>query len=146
MKFSTSSAMVLVSVLSLGGCRSSQSGGDYVAASGRVDVPPPAPTMKPVVTPPAPVARVTGNETPPQEAPPQQASLAVFDTPEAAMLAVAGAAESGDHDKEVRIFGQGCQDMIDSDDTAADNDDCRRVAAMIREHLEFEDGAAGHKS
>jgi hypothetical protein len=106
-------------------------------------MPVPAPVAEASTPLPEPTALVPRDEAPSEAS---QPSLAAFESPEAAMLAVAGAAESGDHAREVEIFGQGCHDMIDSGDDDADRDDCHRVAAMIREHLEFEDGAAGRKS
>lgn len=68
-----------------------------------------------------------------------------FDSPESAMRAVADMAESADDAHATRIFGRECHDVLQSDDEAADHEDCLRVAGMIRERLDFEDGADGTK-
>jgi hypothetical protein len=72
-------------------------------------------------------------------------AVTVFESPEAAMLAVAAAAEAGDHDRMTKVFGHDCHDVVESDDRTADGDDCARVARMIRERLAFEDAAEGRK-
>jgi hypothetical protein len=69
------------------------------------------------------------------------AELAAFATPEAAMLAVAAAAENGDRDRMLALFGHDCGDVIGSGEPGEDGDDCLRVARMIRERVTFDDGA-----
>jgi hypothetical protein len=132
------SALSIAALAAIVACRSSDSGYStgVVARSEPVETSVPAPALAAV---PAPrqVAEVT---TQPQDA--ESASrpieLMAFATPEAAMNAVATAAEAGDHARMTALFGHDCGDVVGSDDAPADGDDCVRVARMIREQVAFE--------
>lgn len=90
----------------------------------------------PALPPPAP-AVVVAPSNGDGAAPPAEGG--VFESPEAAMLAIASAAEAGDFDRIKAIFWRDCEDMIEPQDERDDEDDCVHVAAMIRERLAFDD-------
>ena len=146
MRLSRISSMIAIAALAaVVACHSSYSGdsGSGYAGSSTGVVARSEPTESSVPAPalaaaPSPVMMVDG-KSPPQDAEaasrPEQAAFA---TPEAAMIAVAAAAEAGDHARMTALFGHDCGDVVDSDDKPADGDDCVRVARMIREQLTFE--------
>jgi Protein of unknown function (DUF2950) len=143
-----SGALAIAALTAIVACRSSYSGysdsgysGSSMGVAARsepVEMPAPAPALAPAPAP-RPVVEVT---PPPQDAESasRPAELEAFATPEAAMNAVAVAAEAGDHDRMKTLFGHDCGDVVGSDDAPADGDDCVRVARMIREQVTFENG------
>jgi hypothetical protein len=153
MRLSTLSTLALAALITATGCRSSSGYESPVyASSGSVSSSPSGVSAGAVITAPTPEpARIAVAKEPPAPAATTTAEPAVsvssnaFDSPEAAMLAVAQAAESRDHDRIVAIFGEGCHDMIGAHEDSDNEDDCLRVAAMIRERLVFEDQGAGRK-
>lgn len=67
----------------------------------------------------------------------QQPSQAVFDTPEAAIAALADLIGQNDEQRLEQLFGPGSADLFQSGDEFADREDYMRVGAMIREDVEF---------
>ena len=141
-----SSVLAIAALAAVVACHSSYSGYSdsgysgsstgVVARSEPVETSAPAPALAPVPPPGADGRR----QSPPQdaEAASRPVELIAFATPEAAMIAVATAAEAGDHDRMTALFGHDCGDVVGSDDAPADGDDCVRVARMIREQVTFE--------
>lgn len=128
---------VLCVAVVVGGCRSTDSArhqGDHQPAY-VMSGPPEAPIDAPVT----PSPRTTDSA----DAVIPETSSETFATPAAAMQAVAAIAASHDHDRAVRVFGADCRDLLGSDDTMADDEDCARVSAMILEGAAFEE-ADGH--
>jgi hypothetical protein len=68
----------------------------------------------------------------------------VFASPQAAMLAVAAAAEGADFDRIKAIFWRYCADLVEPGGEDAYENDCLNVAGMIREGLAFDESAGGH--
>lgn len=67
----------------------------------------------------------------------QQPSQAVYDTPEAAIAALAELIGQNDEQRLEQLFGPGSADLFQSGDEVADREDYMRVEAMIREGVDF---------
>jgi hypothetical protein len=123
-------------------CRSARH--DTVYATGAAAEP-----MIPSAEPPPPLRETAEVAVPAPQAPGEPTKAQgdqEFPSAESALLAVAAAGEAGDHDRIAAIFGHGCEDLVASeDDDPEAGDDCARVATMIRERLEFEDGPGGRR-
>jgi hypothetical protein len=78
-----------------------------------------------------------------REAPSLPPEEEVFASPEAAMLAVASAAEVRDYVRVKAMFSRGCEDLVDPEGEDGYENDCLHVARMIRERLMFDDFDGG---
>ena len=69
----------------------------------------------------------------------QQQTVAVFDTPEAAIQALTELIDQNDKNSIEQVFGEGSADIFSSGDAEADREDYTRINEMIGEWVGFED-------
>lgn len=84
----------------------------------------------------------SADPTEPSSVAPQAAA---FETPEAAVAAIASVVGTGDTRRVEEIFGPDGVDLLRSGDDVADRNAAARVKAQIEESVAFEDGADGSK-